>query len=117
MPKGRKRTPEEYEREIEEASKRIRKNKENIKSARKDSTWRDYLLNVFGASPQSIDAGKDFWKSVRERTLEFDTRAIKRRSAYSELRQAGYTPKEARRMRDWSEDRIELELARKAKPK
>jgi len=117
MPKGRKRTEEEYEREIEEASKRIRKKKENIKTARTNATWQEYLTDVLGVSPKALDNGKDFWESVRERTLEFDTRAIQRRSRYSELRKVGYTAKEARRMRDWSEDKVELELARKSKPK
>ena len=115
MPKGRKRTQEEYEREIEEASKRIRKKKENIKTARTNATWQDYLIDVLGVSPKAVSNGKDFWESVRERTLEFDTKAIKRRSRYSELREVGFTAKEARRIRDWSEDRIELELARKTK--
>ena len=107
MPKGRKRTPEEYEREIEEASKRIRKNKENIKSARDDDTWQDYLLNVFGASPQSVNAGQDFWDSVKERTLQFD-REVARRSSYSKLRQASVPAKLARQVRDWSRERQEF---------
>jgi len=117
MPRGRKRTSEEYEREIEEASKRIRKKKENIKTARTNVIWQEYLTDVLGVSPKALDNGKDFWESVRKRTLEFDRRAIVRRNRYSELRKVGYTAKEARRIRDWAEDRIELELARKSKPK
>lgn len=109
MPHGRKRTQAEYEREIEEASKRIRKKRENIKSARDSDTFRDFLTNTFGVSPQALNNGADFWESVRENVHQYDREVI-RRSKYAELIELGFTSAQAKRMRDWSETRIQLSM-------
>lgn len=108
MPKGnRKRTEEEYEREIEEASKRIRKHRENITSARDSDTWIDFLTDTFGVSPQAVNNGQDFWESVRQDILQYDREEV-RKLKYRELREQGFSAKEARRMRDWSQNRVDL---------
>ena len=103
MPRWRKRTQEEYDREVEEATKRMGKYPEHLKSARTSSTWTDFLINI-GVNPQAVDSkqGGDFWNKVRE---EINPRQVTRRSIYQEARQAGMPATLARRIRDWSDER------------
>ena len=62
MPKGRKRTTEEYEREIEEAAKRMKKHPEFLRSARTSDEWQDFLQDI-GVTTYKAD----FWESVRDK--------------------------------------------------
>lgn len=68
MPKGRKRTKEEYDKEIIAAAKRIGKKREARQAAKGNTTWINYLLDVLNVNPDAVesDAGSKFWKSVRE---------------------------------------------------
>lgn len=93
----------DYEREIIEATKRMRKYPEHLKSARDSSTWKDFLINI-GVKEDIIGSasGSDFWESVREKV---DSKHIKRLSIYQQARSVGMPVKTARRIRDWSEDR------------
>ena len=63
MPKGRKRTQEEYDREIEEAAKRMQKRPEHLKAARNSKQWLDFLDNI-GVTVES-GSKQDFWEKVR----------------------------------------------------
>ncbi len=63
MPKGKrkKRTEEEYEKEIEEATKRMQKYPEHLRSARDNEAWKEFLTNI------GVTTGKaDFWQNVRD---------------------------------------------------
>lgn len=73
MPKG-KRRKRDYEREIEEAAKRMRKYPEYLEAAMYSEDWQDFLLNVVGINPDSMDskAGKEFWENVRDKIPEYD---------------------------------------------
>ena len=103
MPKGRKRTQEEYNQEIEEAARRMEKYPEHLKSARTSNTWNDFLINI-GVNPKAVDSkpGDNFWNKVRE---EINPRQAERRNIYQEARQAGMPATLARRIRDWSDER------------
>lgn len=107
MPKGgRKRTQEDYEREIVEAAKRIRKHgKESLAAARDSGEWLDFLDSIGIATTQS-SAGQDFWGKVRGEMPPIK-RQTERRQSYSELREVGIPPKLARQARDWSAERQE----------
>lgn len=107
MPKGRKRTPEEYNDEMKEASKRMRKHKEARRSARDDDTWQEFLLDTIGINPNSISPanGQKFWSDVQADVLTYD-----RVTKYAKLREAGFTAKQARRMRDWSEEKRQVAI-------
>lgn len=110
MPKGhRKRTQEDYEREIKEAAQRMRKHPEFLKSARNNQTWLDFLVNVVGVQPQATesDSAQKFWNDVREQIY---TRPTRRRNIYKEAREAGMPAKLARRIRDWSPERAETAI-------
>jgi len=69
MPKGkrRKRTEEEYDKELVDAVKRIGKQKEARQAASNSSTWMDYLINTlnFNESSFESDRGDMFWNDVR----------------------------------------------------
>ena len=107
MPRGnRKRSQEDYEREIEEAAKRMKKYPEHLKTARDSSRWNDFLTNVVGVDSKIVDsrAGSKFWQDVREKIY---TKQVERRSIYQEAREAGMPAKLARRIRDWSKVRAE----------
>ena len=67
MPKGKKRTAEDYEREIEEAAKRMQKYPEHLRSARTSNTWNDFLIDI-GVKPEIVKSksGGDFWEKVRQ---------------------------------------------------
>ena len=72
MPRGsRNRTQEDYEREIEEASNRMEKYPEHLKSARSSSAWNDFLINI-GVKEDIVksDSGSDFWTKVRNKIIE-----------------------------------------------
>ena len=71
MPKGKKRTAEDYEREIEEAAKRVQKYPEHLRSARTSSIWNDFLVDI-GVKPEIVKSksGNDFWDKVRNRVEE-----------------------------------------------
>jgi len=98
-----KRTAEDYEKEIEEAAKRMKEIPEHLRSARTSSIWNDFLVNI-GVKPQIVESksGSNFWNQVREKIY---TRQATRRNLYQEARQAGMSAKLARRIRDWSEAR------------
>ena len=89
----------DYEREIEEAAKRMKKYPEHLKSARHSSEWKNFLINI-GLEPKAVSSpsGSDFWEKVRNQIY---TRPAKRRSVYTEAREAGMPAKIARRIRDW----------------
>lgn len=57
--------------------------------------------------PQAVNQGQDFWEKVRQNVRESD-REVQRVSKYKQLRELGFTSKEARKMRDWSQVRIDL---------
>ena len=60
MPKGKKRTEAEYEKEIEEASKRMKKHHEFLASAQSSPEWQAFLEDI------GIETYKaDFWEDVR----------------------------------------------------
>ena len=103
MAKGRKRTKAEYESEIEEAAKRMKKYPEHKKSAKNSQEWSDFLIDI-GVNEKVVDseAGSKFWNDVRE---EIYTRPAERRNIYKEAREAGMPAKLARRIRDWSPQR------------
>lgn len=60
MSKGRKRTHADYEREIKEAAKRMKKWPEHKRSARDSDTWKEFLQSI---GITNSDAG--FWQDVR----------------------------------------------------
>lgn len=67
MPKGRrKRTQEEYDKEVLEAVKRMRKYPEHIRSARQSETWFEFLGDI-GVNPDILESqsGQNFWGRVR----------------------------------------------------
>ena len=66
MPKGRKRTKEDYEKEIEETAKRMQKRPEHLKSARNNTTWLAFLDNI-GVSTIETKQGQSFWERVRSK--------------------------------------------------
>lgn len=73
--KRRKRTAEEYEREAEEAEKRLRKYPDRLKSATDSDTFIDFLADI-GVYHRAISGGSDFWESVRGKVIEKDTAPI-----------------------------------------
>lgn len=75
MPKGRKRNSEEYEKEIDEAAKRMRKKPEGLKSARSSKTWLDFLDDI-GISVNSTGKS-DFWEQVRDKVYEREEIQVK----------------------------------------
>ena len=82
MSKGhRNRSKDDYEREIEEAAKRMKKYPEHLRSARTSPEWKQFLLDI-GIEPKivSSDSGRDFWEQVRSRVSEkeigFTTRQL-----------------------------------------
>jgi len=109
MPKGRKRTAEDYEREIEETAKRMKANPEYLRSARNNSVWYDFLdgigIDIHNASPSRVG----FFEDVRVAIGDKDE---KRKALYKEARKVGMPSKLARRIRDWSRDRAEREMER-----
>lgn len=121
MPKGRKRTPEEYEKEILEAVKRMRKHKESLSASRNSSDWLDFLDNL-GVGTTDSEQGQDFWEKVRleyigearrnietlrhreyEAKAKIEKRRTTRQSRYAIAKYFGATSKEAGRYRDYSE--------------
>ena len=94
----------DYEKEIEDAAKRMRKYPEHLKAARTNQTWIDFLIDVAGVDPNATTSAKaqNFWKEVQEK---IEPKQAQRRSLYQEARQAGMPSKLARRVRDWSEER------------
>lgn len=103
MPKGRKRTQADYEREIEEAAKRIKKHREGLEAARDSQDFLDFLDSI-GITTIDSSAGQDFWENVRQK-MPAVVRQAERRKSYGELREIGVPAKIARRVRDWSEER------------
>ena len=83
MPKGK--GQRDYEREIDEASKRMKKHPEYLRSARDSNEWVEFLSNI-GIEPQIIESktGMDFWEKVRskisERELRFTVRELQERN-------------------------------------
>ena len=71
MPKGKKRTAEDYEREIEEAAKRMQKEPEHLKAARHNRSWLIFLDSI-GVNPNSTrtEKGQGFWEDVRNKVQE-----------------------------------------------
>ncbi len=67
----RTRTQQDYDREIEEAAKRMRKYPEHLKAAQDDETWIDFLDNI-GVNARTTDseAGQDYWKKVADKVTE-----------------------------------------------
>lgn len=108
MPKGRKRTSEEYEREIQEASKRMRKHKESLRASRDSESWIDFVRDVMDI-PIETQAREVFFEKVREDVQHYD-REFVRRTSYAELREAGFTAKQARQMRDWSKAKRQVAI-------
>lgn len=105
MPKGRKRTQAEYEEEIEETAKRMRKNyPESLKHARDSESFREFLEGI-GITTTETVSGSNFWDGVREKFP-----IVQRMSKYQEAREAGIPSKIARRMRDFGRDRFDREL-------
>ena len=102
---GKKRTAEDYEREIEEAAKRMKKYPEHLRSARTSRVWNDFLIDI-GVKPEIVKSksGSDFWEQVREQLY---TRQAGRRDLYMEAREAGMSSKLARRIRDFGEARAQ----------
>lgn len=126
MPKGGKRKDGTPEHEIEEAEKRMRKYKECLESARDSETWLEFLEKI-GVNIDILesDRGQDFWEKVRQKideplkenifnnlsqSAKGETPEIRdkaeRRSSYSIARYFGASAKEARQVRDWSNDRL-----------
>ena len=105
MPKGRKRTEAEYEREIEEAAKRIKKHKEGLTSARDSEEWLEFLQDK-GITTTDSKEGQDFWEKVRDK-MPVMQRREERKTGYEELREAGIPADIARQARDWGSKRRE----------
>lgn len=63
MPKGRKRTPEEYNKEIEEAAKRMKKRPEHLKAAKNSKDWFNFLGNI--GIDVDTTARRDFFNKVQ----------------------------------------------------
>lgn len=63
----RRRTQKEYEFEIAEAAKRMKKYPEHLRSARDSEVWYQFLINKVQINPDTIDstAGMKFWEDVR----------------------------------------------------
>lgn len=68
MPKGRKRTQAEYEKEIEEAAERMKKKPEHLKSAKDNATWLEHLENI-GVTTTGTKQGQSFWEKVRNKIV------------------------------------------------
>lgn len=64
MPKGRKRTKEDYDDEIKNAAKRMKKYPEHLRAARNNSTWLNFLEDI-GVKTIQTPKGGDFWENVR----------------------------------------------------
>jgi len=58
---NRKRTQEEYEREIEEAAKRMKKRPEALGAARSSREWKDFLDDI-----GITNSNAPFWGNVRD---------------------------------------------------
>lgn len=128
MPRNKKRTAEEYEKEIEQAAKRMRKKKEHLASARNSDTWLEFLENI-GVGTTETEQGQDFWEKVRidiigdkissitdrmtqearepEKIIKYN---LSRQVKYHLARYYGVSSKEARAYRDYSQERISQEL-------
>lgn len=65
MPKGRKRTKADYEKEIVETASRMRKHPEYLRSARNNSAWTNFLENVLDIQITS-DKRANFFEDVRK---------------------------------------------------
>lgn len=63
MPKGRKRTQADYDKEIIDAARRMRKRPEHLRAARNNQSWFEFLENIdIGIdTPQRVN----FWREVR----------------------------------------------------
>ena len=61
----------DYEREIEEAARRMQKYPEHLRSARTSSIWNDFLIDI-GVKEEIVKSksGSDFWDKVRNRVEE-----------------------------------------------
>lgn len=70
MPKGN-RGKRDYEREIEEAARRMRKYPEHLRAAIDSEEWRAFLMDI-GIKPEILDfdRGRGFWDSVRDKVVE-----------------------------------------------
>ena len=68
MTRNRKRTSEDYEREIEEAAKRMQKYPEHLRAARTSHTWNYFLIDI-GLKSEIVksESGGAFWDKVRNR--------------------------------------------------
>lgn len=65
MPKGRKRTQADYDKEVLEAVKRMKKYPEHLRSARDNDTWIEFLNN-HDVWTTDTKQGQDFWERVRQ---------------------------------------------------
>lgn len=68
MPKGKKRTAADYEREIEQAAKRMEKYPEYLEAADRSNAWKQFLLDN-GLNPAAVSSDKPFWEDVREKVI------------------------------------------------
>lgn len=74
MPKGG-RGQRDYEKEVEDAIKRMRKYKEHLRSARDSDSWVNFLDKI-GVNPLSFESekGSAFWEEVRSK-IDLDYKA------------------------------------------
>ena len=73
MPKGKRKT-RDYDREIEEAAKRMHKYPEYLHAASDSEEWRNFLLDI-GVNPEIVksSSGRDFWEKVRDKVTITET--------------------------------------------
>lgn len=74
MPKGN-RGKRDYEREIDEAAKRMQKYPEYLRPAGLSKEWHKFLLDVVGIEPKNANssAGAGFWENVRDNIIQKET--------------------------------------------
>ena len=60
-----KRSKEDYEREIEEAAKRMKKYPEYLEATKDSEDWIDFLKSI-----GITTSGADFWQDVRDRAYK-----------------------------------------------
>lgn len=65
MPRGRKRTVADYEKEIRETADRIKKHPEYRNDARNSTSWGNFLKNVLNVVPNTEEK-QDFWNKVKQ---------------------------------------------------
>lgn len=106
MPRGGKRKGGTPKHEVEEAAERMKKHPEYLRAAKNSGAWLDFLDSI-GIDTINTGSGQAFWEDVR---LLIPNREIIRKNKYQEARDIGISSKLARRLRDFSQSRFDMEI-------